>query len=111
MPVPDDLSDDLAEDELTDRASPAARQWLAALGALLRAVPGVACPVCATPDLHYVFVGEAGTRSGFVAVWCEHCGRGFSLSRARAPAGAAFCSFRDAQRLGLPPDFVLTSAP
>lgn len=107
MPDPGDVTDDLGGDELADRASPPSGEWLAALGALLRDVPGVACPVCASPDLRHVFVGEAGTRIGFVTIWSEHCRRGFWFSRARAPAGAPFCSFADAERQGLPPSFVV----
>ncbi|MCB9561000.1 MAG: hypothetical protein H6709_20715 [Kofleriaceae bacterium] len=63
-------------------------KWVKAYASMLdseRMRDDVPCPLCGAPGIRHQFVGDPGTRVGYVAVWCEACRTGCTLSRVKIP--------------------------
>ncbi|MGW4646322.1 hypothetical protein [Kitasatospora sp. NPDC004289] len=83
--------------------------WVRTLGRVadLRGDPGsLPCPDCSRDRLAVRYVVDPGTRIGYGLLWCDACLHGISLSRLRAPDGAAIRSIHDPAATEGVPDFI-----
>ncbi len=70
--------------------------WLAVFKKLYEQLPdrsGLVCPNCGSVAINYQYVGDAATRIGFLALWCNKCLVGIQLSRVKAPECVELLSF------------------
>src|SRR5689334_25413094 len=58
-------------------------------------VAGVACPTCGARTLHFAYIGDRDSGTGFGALWCTTSNDGVTTGRAQFPAGAAVVPFDD----------------
>jgi hypothetical protein len=54
------------------------------------------CPACEQQRVHYLYIGDAATRVGYLVIWCNACLRGTRISRTIAPIGVHFITFTEA---------------
>ena len=43
-------------------------------------VDQIKCPVCGEHGIDYIYIGDEGTRVGFLQIWCNQCLREFTLA-------------------------------
>jgi hypothetical protein len=55
------------------------------------------CPECGNSQIDYLYVGSEQDRTGYLLIWCVTCRVGVRISRARAPVGARFITFAEAE--------------
>ncbi len=65
-------------------------------------VDQIKCPVCGEHGIDYIYIGDEGTRVGFLQIWCNKCLKGIYISRAVAPNKAKFASFESELRNVVP---------
>uniref|UniRef100_A0A4Y8Q5H5 Uncharacterized protein n=2 Tax=Paenibacillus athensensis TaxID=1967502 RepID=A0A4Y8Q5H5_9BACL len=53
------------------------------------------CPECESEKIDFQYVGEPGSRIGFLSIWYENCLNGIHISRARVPESAKLFVFGD----------------
>lgn len=72
------------------------RKWLDLFVRLHDQLPdasGLACPHCGAESVDYQYVGDLGSRIGFLDIWCGKCLTGIHLSRVEAPQTVELLSF------------------
>jgi hypothetical protein len=72
------------------------KNWLEAFIKLHGQLPdkaGIACPSCGSLSIDYQYVGDANSRVGYLALWCDKCLTGIQLSRVEAPQSVELMPF------------------
>ena len=69
-------------------------EWLKLVSQIERGeITQVKCPNCGKCGIDYTYVGDCGTRIGFLQIWCNNCLKGIHISRASAPINAKMVPF------------------
>ncbi len=58
-------------------------------------VTGEACPTCGAFTLHFAYIGDQASSTGFGALWCTTSNDGVTTGRAEFPTGVPVISFDD----------------